>query len=405
MNRERPENQSTQRSKITTIFRQEYEKVSKKLEKLSPDKQKVVTAIMKCRTSALGGHLRECRKCGHREQSYNSCWNRHCPTCQGGQSFNWVQKQTQNLLNVPYHHIVFTLPSELRKLCYANKINFYNILFESSSASLQAIAETRHQMQLGFFGVLHTWNQELNYHPHIHYAIPTCGLSRTKDKAPVIPKGTGYFLPVRALSQVYCGKVISSLKKLYSENKLYLPPDLSHLANPRDFEHLLSKSTSKPWTVYSKRSFANPTAVIKYLGSYIHRIAISNSRILSHTSNTVTFRARDRKNKNKQRALTISTAEFTRRFLMHILPKSFRRIRYLGFFTNSSRAKSLTKLRQALVEISTSKPTNPTTEPKQTPKTCPNCKKNSFTILILLKPHRDKPFSTQNLQTLSQKPP
>jgi hypothetical protein len=364
---------------VSDIFRSHCGKVSSKLRRFSTDKLKVISAIINCRTSVLGGHIRQCTNCGHSEQAYNSCWNRHCPKCQGGKSFSWVSERSKELLQVPYAHVVFTLPKELRGLCYANKKAFYNLMFETSASALQIAAESRHKMKLGFFGILHSWNQELQFHPHIHYAVPICGFKN--DGTTVIPKSGSYFLPVKVLSKLYRGRVISELKKLYSTGKLFLPQNLSHLNNPREFEHLMSKSTTTDWVVYSKRSFANSTQVIKYLGSYIHRIAISNNRLLSMDSTTVTFRARHRTKKNKKRVVTLSNEEFINRYLLHLLPKGFRRIRYLGFLANSVRNSSLSKLRQVLSSV-------PLPTIKNTPTTCNHCGKQSLKLIALLKPHR-----------------
>lgn len=367
------------RLEVSDIFRANLEKVSSKLQKYSPDKLKVISAIINCRTGALGGHLRRCTFCGHQEQAYNSCWNRHCPKCQGGRSFSWVEGRSKELLPVPHAHVVFTLPKELRSLCYANKRVFYDLLFEASSSSLQLAANTRHKMKLGFFGILHSWNQELDYHPHIHYVVPICGFKR--DGTIVIPKQGSYFLPVKVLSKLYRGKVISALKKLYSAGTLFIPQNLSHLNNPREFEHLISKSTTSDWVVYAKRSFANPTQVIKYLGSYIHRIAISNSRLLSLDNSNVTFRARHRTKKQKRRVVTLTIQEFVHRYLLHLLPKGFRRVRYLGFLANPTRSINISKLREVLSSV-------PLPATKRTPTTCTNCGKHSLKLIALIKPHR-----------------
>jgi hypothetical protein len=238
-------------------------------------------------------------------------------------------------------------------------------------------------MKLGFFGILHSWNQELDYHPHIHFAVPICGFKH--DGTIVIPKQGSYFLPVKVLSKLYRGKVISALKKLYSAGSLFIPQNLSHLNNPREFEYLISKSTTSDWVVYAKRSFANPTQVIKYLGSYIHRIAISNSRLLSLDNSTVSFRARHRTKKKKHRVVTLTIQEFVRRYLLHLLPKGFRRVRYLGFLSNPTRSTNISKLRKVL--SSTQLPTI-----KRTPTTCTNCGKHSLKLIALIKPHRFAPI-------------
>lgn len=344
-------------------------------------------AIVRCRTSALGGHVTQCRECGHREQSYNSCWNRHCPKCQGGAAFSWASNRMQELLPVPYYHVVFTLPSELRELCYYNKRVMYEILYASSSRTLLDVARNNEGLQLGFLSVLHSWNQELGYHPHIHYIVPGGGL--TPDGSwRNLSRGAKFLLPVRVLSKVFCGKFIEALKAAYAGGKLYLEGRLSHLKNPRAFEHLMSKAASKPWVVYAKRPFAGPEVVLKYLAHYTHRVAISNRRLRAVDATTVSFAARDRHRKHKKRIVTLSHSAFVQRFLQHTLPKGFRRIRYFGFLANSDKRERLSLIRQQL-GASSNNALIPNQEPPKLEPTCANCGSKGLVLLhVYYNPHR-----------------
>ena len=348
---------------------------------ISRDKQKIIDAILACRTSALGGHISECGRCGRREQSYNSCWNRHCPSCQGGKAFQWVSERAQELLPVPYYHVVFTLPSEVRNLCYRNKKIVYDCMFQAASESMQEAASRKHQVQLGFFGILHTWNQELQYHPHNHFVVPAGGLTREGEWRN-FPSASKFFLPVRVLSKLFKGKFIWHLKNAYRNNLLYLENELSPLQNPKDFEHLISKAASQDWVVYAKRPFGGPGQVLKYLASYTHRVGISERRIVALTNGDVSFSARSRGEKQKKKIVTIPAHLFIRRFLLHTLPKGFRRIRYFGFLVNHIRAKRIGAIHQNL-EFA---------PPPQeiTLNRCLHCHIGTTTIVQILKPHRSR---------------
>jgi hypothetical protein len=315
---------------------------------LSPDKHRIFKAIVSCRTSALGGHFDQCGDCGHNEQSYNSCLNRHCPKCRGGDVFSWVNNRLGDLLPVPYFHVVFTLPPEFRELVYANKSRLYDTLFESSSETLLDVAKNNLSLALGFFGVLHTWNQELQFHPHMHYLVPGGGLHITTNQWENLPGKDKFFLPVRILGEVFRGKFIARLKELYRKQKLYIPEKLSHLNNPREFEHFVSRCAARRWVVYAKRPFAGPERVVKYLAGYTHRVGISNSRIKSVGADVVTFLARDRENPSRRKPVTLSHETFVRRFLQHGLPKGFRRIRYFGFLAVHRKREALTKIHRQL---------------------------------------------------------
>ncbi len=356
-------------------------------DRLSADQRRVYQAIVRCRTSALGGHVTLCQECGRREQSYNSCWNRHCPKCQGGAAFSWASNRMQELLPAPYYHVVFTLPSELRELCYYNKRLMYEILYASSSRTLLDVARNNEGIQLGFLSVLHSWNQELGYHPHIHHIVPGGGLT-PEGSWRKLSRGEKFLLPVRVLSKVFCGKFIEALKAAYADDTLYLERRLSHLKNPRAFEHLMSKVASRPWVVYAKRPFAGPDVVLKYLAHYTHRVAISNRRLRDVDATTVSFAARDRHRKHKKRIVTLSHSAFVRRFLQHTLPKGFRRIRYFGFLANSDKRERLSRIRQQL-GASSNNALIPSQEPPKLEPTCANCGCKSLVILhVYYNPHR-----------------
>lgn len=349
------------------------------LHTLSLAQRRVLQAIESCRTARLGAHVNECGKCGHREQSYNSCWNRHCPKCRGGKVFDWVEARAAELLPVAYSHVVFTLPSELRQLCYYNKRVVYDILFQASSEALQAVAERHLGAKLGFFGVLHSWNQELQYHPHAHFVVPSGGLS-PDNSAWVRPKSSRFFLPVRALSKVFRGKFLSALRAKAGE--LRFCGRLRHLEDPRELNRLLARAARHEWVVYAKKPFAGPECVIKYLANYPHRVAISNHRLRGLTPEAVSFMARDRKIKGKKRLRKLAPAEFVRRFLLHLIPRGYRRIRYYGFLATNRRASELVRCRALLAAT-------PLPEPASSPpRRCPKCTSDLYRVTLVLKPHR-----------------
>lgn len=349
--------------------------------RLSPEQYRVFRAVVSCRTEKLGAHVRRCTTCNHPEQSYNSCWNRHCPKCQGGEAFAWARDRTEDLLPVPYFHVVFTLPSELKQLTYANKELLYNILYEASSATITDVSRNNLQITPGFFGVLHTWNQQMQFHPHLHYIIPGGGLdTSTKAWRPFSASGK-FFLPVRILSKVFRGKFIEKLKSAYQNNKLYLPESLRHLSDPKAFEHFISRAASKEWVVYAKRPFAGPEVVVKYLANYTHKVGISNRRLRQITPGSVTFMARTKDSHGKQNPVTISPQSFVRRFMLHLLPRGFRRIRHFGFLAPHQKEQALATIRRDLnvpAPVSEKPPLN----------TCPVCRLGTLEMAELHKPHR-----------------
>jgi hypothetical protein len=303
--------------------------------------QKVLLAITRCRTAALGGHRDRCSGCGHTAISYNSCRNRHCPKCQGNARLRWLQAREQELLPIPYVHVVFTLPRELAPLALQNKQVIYNLLFHASAETLLEIArDPRHLgAEIGFFSVLHTWNQRLQHHPHIHCVLAAGGLA--PDHSHWISSRPSFFLPVKVLRRVFRGKFVAGLKTAFREGRLEFHGHLVPLAEPRTFASWLRLLFLHHWVVYAKRPFGGPEHALRYLGAYTHRVAISNHRLVALTDSNVTFRWRDSAHGNKKRLMTLPVDEFLRRFLLHLLPRGFVRIRNFGFLANRQRARLL----------------------------------------------------------------
>ena len=303
--------------------------------------QKVLLAITRCRTAALGGHRDRCSGCGHTAISYNSCRNRHCPKCQGNARQRWLEARERELLPTPYVHIVFTVPREVASLVLQNKQVIYNLLFHASAETLLEIArDPRHLgAEIGFFSVLHTWNQRLQHHPHIHCVLAAGGLA--PDHSHWISSHRSFFLPVKVLSRVFRGKFVAGLRTALREGKLQFHGHLIPLAQPRTFASWLRLLFRHDWVVYAKQPFGGPEHALRYLGNYTHRVAISNHRLVALTNQDVTFRWRDSAHGNKRRRMTLPIDEFLRRFLLHLLPRGFVRIRNFGFLANRQRARLL----------------------------------------------------------------
>ena len=303
---------------------------------------KVLRAIQRCRTAALGGHLDECMRCGHRAPiSYNSCRDRHCPKCQTAARDRWIAARRQELLPTRYLHVVFTLPHRLVPLLLQNKKILYDLLFRSSAESLLEVAGNPRRLgaEIGFFSVLHTWSQKLTAHPHVHCVVPAGGLS--PDHARWMRSRDNYFLPKEVLQEVFRGKFVNALKEAFRNGQLHFHGDLKLLAQTKTFAAWLRPLYRQDWVVYLKHPFGGPQYVLQYLGRYTHRVAISNHRLVSFADGQVTFRWRDSAHHNEQKLMTLSVDEFLRRFLLHILPKGFVRIRNFGFLANRRRTTLL----------------------------------------------------------------
>jgi hypothetical protein len=299
---------------------------------------KVLRALARCRTAALGGHLDQCTRCGHRAISYNSCRNRHCPKCQTAARERWITARRRELLPTRYVHVVFTLPRELAPLALQNKKIVYDLLFRASAETLLEIArDPRHLgAEIGFFSVLHTWNQKLGLHPHVHCVIPAGGLSL--DHTHWVKPRYRFFLPIRVLGRVFRGKFVAGLQRAFQDGQFRFHGNLARLAPPKTFAAWLRPLFRNDWVVYAKPPFGGPDYVLQYLGRYTHRVAISNHRLISLLDGQVTFRWRDSAHNNEQKLLTLSLDEFLRRFLLHLLPQGFVRIRNFGFLANRRRA-------------------------------------------------------------------
>jgi hypothetical protein len=309
---------------------------------------RVLYAIEFCRSAKLGGHLDRCSGCGHEAISYNSCRNRHCPKCQTNARDKWLAERSKELLPVNYVHVVFTLPHELSWLALQNKKVVYDLLFRTSAATLlEVAADPKHLgAEIGFLSVLHTWGQNLQHHPHIHCVIPSGGLS--PDHRRWIHPRYAFFLPVRVLGRVFRGKFTAGLKHAFRQGQLVFPGSLQALAGEKAFHAFLRLLFRQDWVVYAKRPFGGPEHVLQYLARYTHRVAISNHRLISVADGKVTFRWKDYAHGSKQRKMTVTAEEFLRRFMLHVMPRGFVRIRFSGFLANRRRQQLLPLCQQLL---------------------------------------------------------
>lgn len=289
--------------------------------------KKAYNAIVDCRTHKLGGHLRACDSCEATQQAYNSCRNRHCPKCQFVKKAKWVDKLSGNLPPVKYFHLVFTIPESLNKLFYINQREAYSILFKAAGKAISQCGKNTKYLgaKTGAIGMLHTWGQTLTYHPHVHMIVPAGGLS--EDSTEWIPSHEKFFLPVKVLSAVFRGIMVDLLQKTFEKGKIKLPDDTA------DFEQIKELCYKKKWVVYSEKPFASPENLINYLGNYTHRVAISNHRLIKHENGKVSFYYKDYKNGGTRKVMTLDENEFVRRFMQHILPSGFSKIRYFGFLS------------------------------------------------------------------------
>jgi hypothetical protein len=305
-------------------------------------------AIEACRTSVLGGHKDRCDNCGHREISYNSCRNRHCPKCQTLRKERWIEARGEDLLPIQYFHVVFTIPSELNRLASMNRKVMYDLLFSSVSATLMELANDPKHLgaRIGAIGILHTWGQNLMDHPHIHCIVTGGGLSAAAGRW--VPCRKGFFIPVRVMSALFRGKFLGLLKKCFLSDDLAFPGSICHLKQPGDFEIFRKQLYQKRWVVYCKPPFDGPKGVLRYLGRYTHRIAISNNRVLDNRDGNVSFLWRDYADDNRKKTMTLKADEFIRRFLLHILPERFVRIRHFGLLANRNRKDAIAACREFL---------------------------------------------------------
>ncbi len=348
---------------------------------------RILRDLVQCRTSALGGHKWSCDHCDHEEISYNSCRNRHCPKCQAQARAQWLQKRTDDLLEVPYFHIVFTLPDAFGSLALHNRRLLYGILFRAASETLLTIGRDEQHLgaEVGFLALLHTWGQKMQLHPHLHCVVAGGGL--TKDRSRWVPcHSEKFFLPVRVLSSLFRGKFLAHLKSAHDKGELHLPGQLAALEDPAQWARWIEHRRQQKWIVYAKPPFGGPTQVLKYLARYTHRVAIANSRLVSIDESEVAFRWKDYAHNDRQRTLRLDGVEFLRRFLLHKLPSRFVRIRHYGFLANRGRREKVPCIR-ALIEAPESwtkhsgghKLEEPSPlQDRTAPWTCPKCNEGAL---------------------------
>ncbi len=306
----------------------------------TPEQYKVIHAILNCRTSALGGHVDECDQCGAKQNSYNSCRNRHCPKCESFKAVRWLDDRQAELLPVPYFHVVFTLPHELNTLVLYNKSILYNLLFKSSWETLKTLGKDPDRLngEVGMLSILHTWGQNLSQHNHVHCIVPGGALTADGEWNPANKE---YLFPVKVMSEIFRGLFVTKLKKHHEDKELKLPPSI-------DMDSLLNTLMEKSWNIYAKKPFAGPEKLLNYLGRYTHKIAISNYRVVSCDESHVEFKWRDYSDNNKIKTMKLKPDEFIRRFLQHVLPNGFMRIRSFGFLSNACKKKKVAIIQKLL---------------------------------------------------------
>jgi len=347
---------------------------------LSAARRRAMLVIERCRTAALGGHMERCGDCGHQRIAYNSCRNRNCPKCQGLARAQWLADRQAELLDVPYFHVVFTVPEAVATVAFQNQTVVYDILFRAASETLRKIAADPQHLgaEIGFLAVLHTWGQNLTHHPHLHCLVPGGGIA--PDGKSWIACRPGFFLPVRVLSRMFRGLFLHYLEKAHAAGELNFFSAHRHLHEPAAFRRYLAPVRDTEWVVYAKRPFAGPAQVLDYVGRYTHRVAISNNRLVSMEEGKVRFRWKEYRDGNRQKTMSLQAGEFIRRFLIHVLPDGFHRIRYFGFLGNCHRARKLDLCRE-LLRMAPATPTDPPADYRdryeiltgRTLRQCPHC--------------------------------
>ena len=352
---------------------------------LTTEQRRALDDLTACRTAALGGHVLECLACGHQDVSYNSCGNRHCPKCQATAAARWLETQAADLLDTPYFHVVFSLPGALGPVALCNPRAVYGLLMKAAAKTLLEVAANPKHLgaELGILAVLHTWGQSLALHPHVHCVVTGGGLA--PDVSPWVAGRDDFFLPVRVLSRVFRGKFLAGLRAAFERGRLRFPGHLAALAQPRRFDRLIAETVRTEWVVHATPPLGGaPTIVLKYLARYTHRAAISNRRLVSFTDGQITFRWKDYAHGGRQGTMTLEAVEFVRRFLTHVLPAGFVRVRHSGLLANRHRQEKLARCREllgmAVTPQADTAPTNPDpiTPPGQevevTPtRVCPQC--------------------------------
>ncbi len=353
---------------------------------ISAEQARALRDLVRCRTAALGGHRQRCDRCEHEIVLYNSCRNRHCPKCQAMARARWLEARRAELLEVPYCHVVFTLHRGLAPLARANPRQLYELLFRAAAETLLTVARDRLGGELGLLAILHTWGQTLQHHPHLHCLVPAGGLAA--DRSCWIPCRKGFFLPVRVLSCVFRGKLLARLDEAYRQRKLVLTGALEPLAEARRWQGWLRELRRSDWVVYAKPPLGGADVVLKYLARYIHRVAISNDRLLGHEDGRVRLRWKDYRRGGRQRILELDAVEFIRRFLQHVLPRGFVRIRYFGFLAARVRTRKLALIRRLLppAEAPDVPAPPPVVSPAQPVDRCPRCGEGRLVIVARVEP-------------------
>jgi len=362
---------------------------------LSHEQKKALRAIAVCRTAALGGHVEQCDECGYRTISYCSCRNRHCPKCSARARAQWLAQRAAELLPVEYFHVVFTVPQLVAPLALQNQQLVYGILFRAAAETLlQIAADSRHLgARLGFLAVLHTWGQNLHHHPHLHCVVPGGGIA--PDGRRWIACRRQFLFPVKVLSRLFRAKFVAYLKTAFRQGKLGFHGELKSLGEKRSFAAWLKRIAGTEWVVYAKPPFGGPRQVLKYLARYTHRVAIANQRLVSLEDGCVTFRWKNYARASEPATMTLKAEEFMRRFLLHVLPTGFVKVRHFGFLANRGRRDNLRLCRQLLAASSITPPClaphdSPTNEPKaNTVDRCPRCKVGSMRMLEILAPQAE----------------
>jgi hypothetical protein len=392
----------TRKPEVADVFRRYGEPYRQKFSALlSAAQRRVMRAIQWCRTAALGGHVEVCDRCGQQRIWYNSCSDRHCPKCQSLARAEWIQERQSELLDTPYFHVVFTVPEEIAQIALQNKRTVYGILFRATADTLLTIAADPKHLgaHIGFFAVLHTWGQTLVHHPHLHCVVPGGGLS--PDRTRWISSKPGFFLPVRVLSRLFRRLFLTQLQQAFDSGQLQFFGAIDKLHDAEAFRSYIAPLQQTEWCVYAKAPFAGPQQVLNYVGRYTHRVAISNDRLIDIENGQVRFHWKDYRDHDRHKIITLSAEEFIRRFLIHVLPEGFQRIRYYGFLANRHRDDNLKLCRQLLAMP----PASPQPTPEDSPSNddfaalysrssllqCPVCREGRMIVVETLAPVR--PFT------------
>ena len=370
---------------------------------LSLHQLKIMSAIEHCRTAAMGGHVEACTDCGHWRIAYNSCRNRHCPRCQGAAARTWLAEREADLLPVGYFHVVFMLPAEVAAIAFHNKALVYDLLFKAASETMLTIAADPKHLgaRIGFTAVLHTWGSALTHHPHIHMIVPGGGTAPDGERW--VSARPAFLLPVRVLGALFRRLFLTRLLALYDGGKLGFFGSMAHLTDRRAFQRHLSPVRKKRWVVYAKPPFAGPEAVLAYLARYTHRVAISNSRITSFNDDGVTFRYKDyrRGGADRQQVMTLAADEFIRRFLLHVMPRGFHRIRHYGLLAGATRKAHLEHARRLLAVAPTTQNDTSVDRPDPRP-LCPCC--GGHMVIVELLPRRYQPRAPPSVVSTPGRP-